>query len=141
MPDFKHKPEPRIQDMERTPLQPYRGKFAPFDTDKELKAYNKAAWNCTNDKDIAKTRQFYMPTLYPCGCHNPWQDARYGEGLRSQYDCGGYYRCMTCGEERQSDGSKHIRRRVSAEDVKKEVKMENEQMSLLTWVEEKDVDD
>lgn len=133
MADFKHKPDPKIKDLPRTPLARYKGQLPPFTSERDLKAYNKAVWNCTNDKDIAKTRQFYMPTLYPCGCYNPWQDQRYGGGLRSQYDCGTFYRCMTCGEERNPDGSKHIRKRVSPEDKTEAVKPSVEQLSLLEW--------
>lgn len=134
---FKHKPERAIADYFRNRITDYHGKLPPFANETEARAYIKDRWNITAPKDVDKLLVWYLPTLYPCGCPNSHEDDLYGTGKRIQLPCDdGHYRCLTCGYERNEDGSKYVHKRVSPEDKTEAVKPSVEQLSLLTWKEE-----
>lgn len=125
--------ERRIQDMERVRIKFPDPKYGqpPFDNEKAARAYITAVHKY-KEEDIQRLLRWYMPTLYPCGCPDEWSDQRYGLNNRLQYDCGNFYRCSKCGEERNPDGSKHKRHYRSDVDVKEE-KLDSEQLNLLDW--------
>lgn len=133
---FKHKPERRIQDYPHHRIEfpdPRKHGTPPFTDEAQARRYLKAIANFS-DKDMLKLLAFYLPTLYPCGCPNDHEDNLYGTGKRSQLLCDdGHYRCLTCGYERNEDGSKYSRKqRVSDVDTNVK-KMDKEQLSLLEW--------
>lgn len=133
---FKHKPEKRIQDYPRKTIEfPDARKYGtpPFTDEAQARRYLKAIRDFS-DKDMLKLLARYLPTLYHCGCPNEHEDSIYGTGNRSQLLCDdGHYRCLTCGEERNPDGSKYRRQqRVSDVDTNAK-KLDKEQLSLLEW--------
>lgn len=127
--------EKRIQDYERDKIElpnPKEYGTPPFTSEKEARRYLKAIANFS-DKDMTRLLAWYLPTLFECGCPNSHEDSLYGTGNRSQYVCDGFYRCRSCGFERNPDGSKHVRKqRVTDVDLQPE-KLDNKQLSLLDW--------
>lgn len=110
----------------------------PFSDEKSARAYITAVHKY-KEVDIQRLLTWYLPTLFPCGCPNQHEDSIYGTGKRSQYVCDGFYRCRSCGFERNPDGSKHIRKqRVSDVDVQVNHLVDNKQMSLLDWKDNED---
>lgn len=133
---MKHVKERRIQDYPRHRIEfPDARKYGtpPFSSEAQARRYLKAIRDFS-DKDMLKLLARYLPTLYPCGCPNDHEDNLYGTGNRSQLLCDdGHYRCLTCGYERNPDGSKYKRlQRVSDIDIQPE-KLDNKQLSLLDW--------
>lgn len=140
MPKSDHT-ERRIMDYPRKGIAlPDAKKFGkpPFTDEKSARRYLLGIRKF-NEEDIQRLLKWYLPTLYPCGCPDPTSDKWYGLGNRVQIDCGSFYRCSKCGEERNRDGSKHIRQYRSDVDVKEE-KLDSEQLSLLDWKEDLDND-
>lgn len=132
---FKHKPEKRVRDYHRVPIKLPSGEQPPFTDEKSVRRYLLGIRKF-NEEDIQRLLKWYLPTLYLCGCPDPTSDKWYGAGNRVQIDCGSFYRCSKCGEERNRDGSKHKHQYRSDVDVKEE-KLDSEQLSLLDWKEKK----
>lgn len=128
--------ERRIQDYDRKRLPVYRGRQPPFKGETEARAYIKGAWGIGKEEDVQRLLKWYLPILYQCNCPDAWADNHHGAGLRMQYDCGSFYRCSNCGEERNKDGSKHIRQYVTDVEIKPEKEVSSEQLSLLDWKED-----
>lgn len=130
-----HPKERRVMDYPRKGIVlPDAKKYGtpPFSSESQTKRYLKAIASFS-DKDMTRLLAWYLPTLFECACPNDHEDNLYGTGNRSQYVCDGFYRCRSCGYERNEDGTKHIRKqRVSDVDLQPE-KLDNKQMSLLDW--------
>lgn len=130
--------ERRIQDYDRKRLPVYRGGQPPFSSEVEARAYIKGAWGISAAETVDRLLVWYLPIVYPCGCLDAWADNYHGAGLRMQYDCGSFYRCSNCGEERNKDGTPHKRGKPvhDVDQLQEEKPVSDEQLSLLEWKQE-----